>query len=275
MAKLIKDKYYTPIQLAKYCIDKTDEIIGSNNITEYLEPSAGNGAFSLQLDNCIAYDLYPEHDSIIQQDFLQLKVLYKKGRCIIGNPPFGARTLYYNFCKKSFSLGDYVAFILPISQWKNSNLIYQFDLIHSENLSNIEFSGSHKIPVCFNIYRRPLRGGENIKTKKVNKYIEYIKTSGARYRSNLKIEDIENCDLILLGWGHKVGRRLLTPFQYANEVYIQLNQDLTTDVKQRVIDVLTNVNWVDEYCDKRVTLTISRLIDYLNRPEVMRKIDNG
>ena len=46
MAKIINDKYYTPIELAKYCIDKTYKIIGRENITDIIEPSAGNGSFS-------------------------------------------------------------------------------------------------------------------------------------------------------------------------------------------------------------------------------------
>ena len=91
MAKIELDKYYTSKETALYCINKTKEIIGIENITEWLEPSAGDGSFSLQLDNCLAYDIKPEHYSIIQQDFLELNLDYKKGRCIISNPPFGER----------------------------------------------------------------------------------------------------------------------------------------------------------------------------------------
>lgn len=91
MAKIPLDKYYTSKETALYCINKTKEIIGVENITEWLEPSAGNGSFSLQLDNCLAFDILPEDESIIQQDFLTLDLGYKKGRCIISNPPFGKR----------------------------------------------------------------------------------------------------------------------------------------------------------------------------------------
>ena len=45
MAKIPLDKYYTSDELAKYCVEKTKEIIGEDNITEYLEPSAGAGVF--------------------------------------------------------------------------------------------------------------------------------------------------------------------------------------------------------------------------------------
>ena len=53
MAKINLDKYYTSKELAKYCIDKTLEVIGENNISEIIEPSAGNGAFSLQIPNLL------------------------------------------------------------------------------------------------------------------------------------------------------------------------------------------------------------------------------
>lgn len=39
MAKIENDKYYTPIDLANYCWDKTLEIIGEENISEIIEPS--------------------------------------------------------------------------------------------------------------------------------------------------------------------------------------------------------------------------------------------
>lgn len=53
--KVDLDKFYTPVSVAKKCIDLL-------NLSEYdtiLEPSAGNGSFSKQIPNCIAYDLKP------------------------------------------------------------------------------------------------------------------------------------------------------------------------------------------------------------------------
>lgn len=43
--KIKNDKYYTSKDLAKYCVKKTKEIVGEDDITEWLEPSAGNGVF--------------------------------------------------------------------------------------------------------------------------------------------------------------------------------------------------------------------------------------
>ena len=39
--KIDLDKYYTPIETAKYCIDKVYDIISDKNISEVIEPSAG------------------------------------------------------------------------------------------------------------------------------------------------------------------------------------------------------------------------------------------
>ena len=157
MAKIINDKYYTPIELAEHCIDKTYKIIGKKNITEIIEPSAGNGSFSNQLE-CIAYDIFPEEDNIIKQDFLKLDLDYKKGRLIIGNPPFGSRgNLISKFYNKSIELADYIAFILPI-KYKDSDVkLYKFDLIYSEDLGLRKYSDID-IHCCFNIYVRPKNG---------------------------------------------------------------------------------------------------------------------
>lgn len=90
MAKIVNDKYYTPAELAKHYVDKTKEIVGMDNITEWLEPSGGNGVFLDFLpQGTYSYDIEPEDGRITKQDYLELNLEYKKGRCIIGNPPFG------------------------------------------------------------------------------------------------------------------------------------------------------------------------------------------
>ena len=155
--KIRNAKYYTPTDLAERLINKTFKIIGKENITDIIEPSAGKGAFSNIL-NCKAYDIEPEADNIIKQDFLTLNLFYKKGRLIIGNPPFGERnSIAVKFYQKACTLGDYIAFILPISQLDNSLQMYQFDLIYSEDLGIKSYSGN-MLHCCFNIYKRPSMG---------------------------------------------------------------------------------------------------------------------
>ena len=158
MSKNIElDKFYTPKETVKRCIDIFFNMVDVEDVTEIIEPSAGNGAFSLELD-CIAYDIEPEHESIIEQDFLKLELPYKQGRVIIGNPPFGNRNnLALKFFKKSIKSCDYIGFILPISQLNNVDSFYEFDLISSHDLGVLEYSGIN-VKCCFNVYERPQKG---------------------------------------------------------------------------------------------------------------------
>lgn len=236
MAKINLDKYYTEIQTAKYCIDKVYDII--SNITEIIEPSAGNGSFSLQIPNCISYDIEPEHESIINQDFLELDIEYLPGRLIIGNPPFGTRnTLSVKFYKKSIELCDYIAFILPISQYNNNQQMYEFDLIHSEELPLIEYSGV-KLLTCFNIYRRPKNGlnkKENFKLKDVGVY---------EYRRGGTYKKPDVYDFGMCSWGQSLGKEVLFVGQYAQENYIIIRND---KYREQILDLCKNTDWKNLY----------------------------
>ena len=106
--KIELDKYYTPIETANHCYDKVLEMVDSDNITEIVEPSVGNGSFlhhpfcKTKQMTCI--DIEPEisGDNIITSDWLTYPIEYKQGRLIIGNPPYGSRmNLAQKFFKKS------------------------------------------------------------------------------------------------------------------------------------------------------------------------------
>lgn len=94
--KLGLDKYYTPVELSKKLIDLTVNKIGLNNISQFVEPSAGSGSFSDILNDIIdtvAIDIEPDNINITKADYLSYNLPYKKGRCVIGNPPFGSKML--------------------------------------------------------------------------------------------------------------------------------------------------------------------------------------
>lgn len=245
MAKIELDKYYTDVNLARYCIEKTKEIIGEDNITEYLEPSAGNGSFSLQIPNCLAYDIAPEHESIIKQNYLELYTPYKKGRLIIGNPPFGERNnLSRYFYNKSVELGDYISFILPVSQFNNVDSLYKFDLIHSEVLPAIEYSGI-KINCCLNIYKRP-KNGLN-KKEVLNTDLFEI------YRDDKKGYDNIEYDICIYRRGSSVGK----------EKFVNINKQ-TYKIKVKdykkldyIKNTILNFNW-NEYKKHQSAPSISK-----------------
>ena len=95
--KINLDKYYTPLNIANKCIDKIIEYIGLNNISEVIEPSVGNGSFLHHPKLLInfGYDIEPECTSnttqIIKGDFLNQTIVYRPGRLIVGNPPYGEK----------------------------------------------------------------------------------------------------------------------------------------------------------------------------------------
>jgi hypothetical protein len=233
--KITLDKYYTDTNTAKRCIEKVYEIIGKENISETIEPSAGNGSFSLQLE-CLAYDIAPEAENIIEQDYLELSMPYKKDRLIIGNPPFGSRmNLAQKFFKKSVELGDYIAFILPISQLNNSSTMFEFDLVYSEDLGKIDFS-DRNLHCCFNIYKRPELG---LNKKQEAKLKDIIIT-----RQDSKGYDKLDYDIRMCYWGNgSAGKILQEDEKYSGEYKIKI---LNKVLKEDIIRVLSTVDWKKE-----------------------------
>lgn len=217
--KIIDDKYYTPLSLAKRLIDKAFEVIGIDNISEVVEPSAGNGSFSSQIDGCIAYDIEPEATGIIKDDFLTTPMIYRPGRLFIGNPPFGPRnSLSVKFFKRAIRLGDYIAFVQPISQYSNNLQMWEFDLVYSEDLGVVKYS-DRDLHCCFNIYKRP-SGGVNPKpdyTLKDITIVEHRRNKGDT-GPNKYIDPSYDYAITNFGSGC-FGKSPEYVGQYANELY--------------------------------------------------------
>ena len=238
MSKILNDKYYTLPIVAKKCIDTTFQLIGIQNITHIIEPSAGNGSFSDQL-TCMAYDIEPESDNIIKQDFLQLNIPYQKGRLIIGNPPYGPKMhLVVKFFKKAIELGDFISFILPISQLDNIVSLYEFDLIHSEDLGLQEYS-DRKLHCCLNIYSRNKNGQLNKKPNFKMKDLSIVRESNKGY------DEIQNFDLRMVYWGSGCAGRILShqDRKFAGEYKIIIHNE---KLKERIISVLSTADWRKE-----------------------------
>ncbi|MFC0903691.1 hypothetical protein ACFHWD_03180 [Clostridium sp. MT-14] len=185
---------------------------------------------------CWAYDIKPEDDSIIKQDFLALDINYLDGRLIIGNPPYGTRNiLAVKFYKKSIQLGDYIAFILPISQLYNTQQMYEFDLIYSEDLGIKEYSNI-KLHCCFNIYKRPETGVFN---KKPNYKLKDVEIK--EYRRNGTYKKPEYYDFGMCTWGNGTcGKEVEYIGQYALELYIIINNP---KYHKQIIDLCKNTDW--------------------------------
>lgn len=238
MAKIENDKYYSPQHIVDLVIQRTKEVIGLDNISEFIEPSAGNGAFLDKLyelgKSVLAYDLYPERDDIMEQDYLKLDLEYKQGRCVIGNPPFGIKnTLSVKFYKKSISLADYIVFILPISQLNNNQQMYEFDLIHSEDLKIQNYTNKN-IHCVLNIYKRSLNG---LNKKPIYK-LKDVEVLEWRRTGSYNIPN--NFDYAICGFGSSIGKQIDFKTQYVNEKYIVVHNK---KYLEKIINVLKNAKW--------------------------------
>ena len=84
------DKFYTHRNTVNHCIKIMRGAGFMNESYLYAEPSAGDGSFLVLDYDTIAFDIAPEGDNIIQQDWLQCDTLPKdKPIVVYGNPPFG------------------------------------------------------------------------------------------------------------------------------------------------------------------------------------------
>jgi len=163
------DKYYTKNTVVDSCIDLVKKYIQINATDLIIEPSAGNGSFISAIkgltSNHAFYDLEPENEEIVKQDYLQFNHTEVKSKFerihIIGNPPFGRQSsLAIKFIKKSCEFCSSISFILPKSFKKDSlkktfplnfHLIYETDLPNKSFLVN---GAEHNVPCVFQIWEK-------------------------------------------------------------------------------------------------------------------------
>ena len=261
--KLDYDQYYTPYDTMEYCVNKALDIVKDlgYEISEFLEPSAGEGVFSNYLLtsglNVIAMDLFPKDENIIQQDYLTCDLEYKPKRFIIGNPPYGVKfNLGRKFYDKSCELGDYIAFILPIRQLNNTQQLYKFDLIYSEDLGKIKFSNKKDVHCCLNVYIRP-KNGLNKKPNNELNDVTIIR------QDSKKFKDFDY-DIRMCHWGNATAGKLLSEEEhYSGEYKIKINNK---ELKDKIIEVLSNVDW-----EKEINDTSMRSIKKYHIIDVLKK----
>jgi hypothetical protein len=178
------DKYYTKPEIVIKCIDLIKQKLEISKNDLVIEPSAGNGAFITSIkslvDNYLFYDLEPENQEIITQDFLNfnlsdciVKMNINTKKHIIGNPPFGRQSsIAIKFIKKCCSFADSISFILPKSFKKDSmrkhfsnnfHLICEIDLAPNSFLVN---SVDMDVPCIFQIWER-----QSIPRKEIKKLL--------------------------------------------------------------------------------------------------------
>lgn len=241
--KIANDAYYTPVDLANRLWDKTVSLIGADKITYVIEPSCGTGAFlqhpkyrvNFAID--IATECYGMVCTFVKGNFLAMDFPYSKGTLVIGNPPFGPKMhLAQRFYKHCLSFADYIAFILPISQLDNNQSLYEFDIIYSEDLGVVDFSG-RKLHCCFNVYSRPEHG--------LNPKPTLSRPLVKIYRDCRKgFEDCEY-DVRMCYWGNgSAGKILKDGEHYAGEYKIKVMDEAR---KREIIDFIKSYPWMEKF----------------------------
>jgi predicted RNA methylase len=186
----IIDKYYTKNVVVELCLNYVKQYLQINNNDLIIEPSAGNGSFiegiKLLTHNYKFYDLEPENDEIIKQDYLIYNYDDIDDVCkihVIGNPPFGRQSsLAIKFIKKSCEFCDTISFILPKSFKKDSlkkTFPLHFHLLFETDLPNKSFlvnNVEHDVPCIFQIWKKKLYVRAAINKLKPAKFVFVEKT---------------------------------------------------------------------------------------------------
>ena len=158
------DKFYTNESSVVECVSLFKKHVDPQLSDTIIEPSAGNGAFINGIKSISAnyrfFDIDPEHEDVIKQDFLLFDYKSIEGPVhIIGNPPFGRQSStairFIKFCSKFASS---ISFILPKSFKKDSMRKHfppLFHLVFEQDMSPNSFTvngDSYDVPCVFQIW---------------------------------------------------------------------------------------------------------------------------
>lgn len=187
--KDILDRFYTSDKVATECLNNL-------NLSDYdciIEPSAGSGSFSTKIENCFAYDIHPEAESIEEMDWFVLdKSIFAnyKNILVIGNPPFGQQnSLAINFFNEAAKFANTIGFIFPLSFKKDSiknRLDLNFHLVKEMEISDNAFflldKTEIKVPCIFQVWEKKNEKRKPVRLKTTSDYFEFTTADKADFR---------------------------------------------------------------------------------------------
>jgi hypothetical protein len=213
-----KDQFFTPVNIAKDCVDIFCEEIKkyNENVNDFtfIEPSAGDGSFLKVLPlNTIAMDIEPRHANIVERDYLDWKPTNTntdERYVVFGNPPFGLRGHQaLKFINHSYDFAEYVCFILPQlfeSDGKGvpRKRVKGYHLIYSKKIENASFyepnANEIKINTIFQIWSKHQTSDEyNIKdyANEKTKMKIYSMSNGGTVATTRNKDMIGKCDIYI------------------------------------------------------------------------------
>lgn len=237
------DKFYTKPEIAKNLLTHLN-LDGYNLI---IEPSAGNGAFSNNINNInniknnlIALDIEPENDSIIKYDWFRYEISSEHERVlIVGNPPFGNRNnLSKKFISHALSFPNVftIAFILPNVFKKHTNQKIFPSEWRLAKIVNIKDNGflfegqEYNVPCSFFIWT---------KDPGINDFsFDFEKYQSHPDFSIVKNKDKNNADFFVLGASPKNIININDVKSTNRGYYIKSNIELNTLIRN-----FQNIDW--------------------------------
>ena len=236
------DKYYTKNNVVDLCLELVKKYIEINANDLIIEPSAGNGSFidgiKTITSNFIFYDLEPDNNEIIIQDYLLydytiVKNDYNKIH-IIGNPPFGRQSsLAIKFIKKSCEFCDSISFILPKSFKKESlknKIPLNFHLIFENDLPDKSFlvdDIEHDVPCIFQIWEK----------RNINRIVQ-----DKLYPNNfIFVKKTENPDISFRRVGVNSGKidKIIQDKSIQSHYFIKFTNEKSTNENIRNLSIIT------------------------------------
>lgn len=218
-----KDQYYTKASIAKECVDRILSVSSALTDYQWIEPSAGNGAFLKALPGsiqCQGIDLDPKMDGIIKADFLSWRPSNEVKRVFFGNPPFGKQgSLAKSFIQHASQFAEVIAFILPRSFLKPSMtraFPSKFHCIYEKELPKDSFevnSVAYDVPCVFQIWQKK----ESDRT-----IVEPVKESGFKY-----VKKTDPYDIAFRRVGGKAGKCYVTgseDFSIQSHYFLKLDE---------------------------------------------------
>ena len=253
------DKFYTKPEIAKKCFDLIKSQIKEKDLI--IEPSAGNGAFIKYIiankNNYLFYDIKPENDKIIKQNYLKLNTtifMKRKNKIhVIGNPPFGRQSSFaIKFIKKSAEFADTISFILPKSFKKTSminKIPLNFHLFLQKDLPKNSFLKEgieYDVPCVFQIWiKKDYNRKKQLKV--ISKHFKFVKKE-------------DNPDIAIRRVGSNAGK------MYFNNI-IDRNPSTHYFLKLKDKSLISNMKPYNKFNNSVGPLSISKqeLIKFYNR----------
>jgi len=191
-------------------------------------------------DNYLAFDIEPEGKNIKQSNYLELDLPYLKGRCVVGNPPYGkGNYTSVKFFKKAITQGDYISFILPISQLNNNMYMYEFDMVYSEDLGKRKYSDKN-VHCVLNIYKRNYKA----LNPKPNYDLKCIGLRGVSVGESRNDKVPEIYDFSISQFGASIGKKCHKEGQYCQQLYVTMHN---REHKELIEKTILEADWQKLY----------------------------